>query len=568
MIRIFISIAILFAAVVAFDWLGGVPVSIEVVWPGGGAAPPLRVVIVALIVVVAVAMLLWRLVGGLFGAPGGIRRYVAGRRRDRGYQALSRGMIAVGSGDYRLARREAGEAQRLLPHEPLMMLLSAQAAQLEGRGGDARSAFNRMLANPETRLLGLRGLFIEATRAGELAVARQYAAEAHKLQPGLPWAGTAMMEYLCADRDWAGALGILEAASVGRLVGKAESQRLRAVLLTARALEAEDGEPDKARTFALEAHKASPDFVPAAATAARVLGRQMDTRKAAKVIEAAWKANPHPELAAAYLHLRSGDSALDRLKRARMLEALKPHHVEGAIAVARAALDAREFSIARAELAKALRQAPTERVCLMMAELEEIESGDSGRVREWLGRAVRAPRDAAWTADGVVLERWQPISPVTGRLDAVEWRVPISNDGSVTELDGSDLAEQAALPYAPPATERDEEPEADEPETAVSGGVAPEETDAPPAEAPVPESAPASAPVASEPAPKDPVAKTPAGPVPGPTSKPAADEPSPAKADGGKREETRPPHFPPDDPGPANGHGLRQSLTPEPPFAK
>ena len=59
-----------------------------------------------------------------------------------------------------------------------------------------------------------------------------------------------------------------------------------------------------------------------------------------------------------------------------------------------------------------------------MAEIEEGEHGDLGRVREWLARAIRAPRDPAWVADGYVSDAWAPASPVTGRLDAFTWQVP------------------------------------------------------------------------------------------------------------------------------------------------
>ena len=114
MIRILLSVAALFLAVLAFDWLGGVPVAVSVIWPGGAAAPPLRVVVVALLVLAVVLTVVWKLASGLWRAPSGLRAYFAGRRRDRGYRALSRGMIAVGSGDYRLAQREAAEAHRYL----------------------------------------------------------------------------------------------------------------------------------------------------------------------------------------------------------------------------------------------------------------------------------------------------------------------------------------------------------------------------------------------------------------------------------------------------------------------
>jgi HemY protein len=65
-------------------------------------------------------------------------------------------------------------------------------------------------------------------------------------------------------------------------------------------------------------------------------------------------------------------------------------------------------------------------VALLMAALERAERNDEGRAREWVARALNAAPDPAWTADGYVSDRWLPVSPVTGRLDAFEWRVPLA----------------------------------------------------------------------------------------------------------------------------------------------
>ncbi|MFC6490410.1 heme biosynthesis protein HemY, partial [Nitratireductor sp. GCM10026969] len=81
----------------------------------------------------------------------------------------------------------------------------------------------------------------------------------------------------------------------------------------------------------------------------------------------------------------------------------------------------------------AVRLAPREGAFLLLADIEEAETGDQGRVRHWLAKAVRAPRDPAWVADGFVSERWMPASPVTGQLDAFEWRVPVERLGQVLE---------------------------------------------------------------------------------------------------------------------------------------
>ena len=111
--------------------------------------------------------------------------------------------------------------------------------------------------------------------------------------------------------------------------------------------------------------------------------------------------------------------------RVETLAAKAPGHIEGALAIARAAIDASEFTKAREALAPFI-AAPTQRVAMLMAEIERTEHGDSGRARAWTLRAVRALHDPAWTADGYVSDRWRPVSPVTGRLDAFQWQTPVA----------------------------------------------------------------------------------------------------------------------------------------------
>ena len=97
------------------------------------------------------------------------------RRREKGYAALSGGMVAVGSGDARAASRLAAEARKHLGDEPLTKLLRAQAAQLAGDRAAAAAAFRDMLEHAPTHALGLRGLHIEARRSGDHERALEYA---------------------------------------------------------------------------------------------------------------------------------------------------------------------------------------------------------------------------------------------------------------------------------------------------------------------------------------------------------------------------------------------------------
>ncbi|MGY2047478.1 heme biosynthesis HemY N-terminal domain-containing protein [Methylobacterium sp. JK268] len=439
-------LALLALAAYGAVWLADHPGAVTVTWGGYEVATSLNAALIGVLVLTVVLGFVWAFARGLLHLPRRMRVNSRERRRARGFQALSRGMVAVGSGDPASARRHAGEAERLLGAEPLALLLTAQAAQISGDRAGAERAFRRMTEAPETRVLGLRGLFLEARRQGDEATARAYANEAARLAPGVSWANEAVLEAQSADRDWGGALEtVSRRASLG-LSDKAAARRQRAVLLTASALELEAGDPERALAQGREAVRLAPDLVPAAAVTGRLLARRAELKKAARVVEAAWKANPHPDLARVYLDLRPGDSSRDRLARAETLARLSSWHPEARFAIARAALESREFGRARDVLQPLLAEAPTQRVYLLMAEIEETEHGrGSGRAREWLARATHAKRDPAWCADGIVSDRWAPISPVSGRLDAFVWQTP----PELLSHSDRDLPHETEAPEAP-----------------------------------------------------------------------------------------------------------------------
>src|SRR5262249_22993558 len=229
---------------------------------------------------------------------------------------------------------------------------------------------------------------------------------------------------------------------------------LRAGLLTARALAAQEHERERAKTLAIEATRLAPDLVPAAVLAGRLLAEPGEPRKAAKIVETAWRANPHPDLADAYAHVRISDSARDRLKRIQALVRHPEGHVEGALALARAALDARELGTARTALAP-LVAAPTQRVAMLMADLEEL-TGDPGRAREWMGRALHARPGPPRAPAGSVPARWMRVSRGSGGLDAFQWKVPVEEviaEGGMIEGHAP-----AAIATAPPPAPEPEPP--------------------------------------------------------------------------------------------------------------
>lgn len=448
MLRVIFFLA--FVAVLALGavWLADRPGEVAITWQGYRVETSVAVLIAAVAAVVTVLLLVWSLLRVILRSPDLIALFLSHRRGVRGYLAISRGLIAIGAGDAGTAQRFAQEAERIAPAEPLTLLLNAQSAQLAGDRAAAENSFRAMAARDDTKLLGLRGLYVEAQRRKDPVAARAYAEEAAQTAPSLGWAGQAALEFRCAAGDWAGAQAALDRNYKSGLIDRSQYRRQRAVLLTARALAAEDNDRDQARGLALDAVKLAPDLVPAAELAGRLLGEAGEAKRAGRIIETAWRASPHPDLADTYAHLRVSDTARDRLARVEALARKTPDQPEGALAVARAAIDANEFGAARAALQPLLRQ-PIRRVAELMAEIEQRETGDEGRVREWMTRALRAPRGPAWTADGIISDRWLPVSPANGRLDAFQWKAPPAEIASQTATIEADNA----LPPPVPAQE-------------------------------------------------------------------------------------------------------------------
>ena len=425
MIRVVLFLISVLVIAWGFAWVADRPGEIAITWLGYHIETSVMVAAFAVAALVLVILATWSIVRMILHSPEQVSLFLRHRRAIKGYLAISRGLIAVGAGDLRLARKSADEATRLSPADPLALLLTAQSAQMAGDNIAAERAFRDMSTRDDTKLFGLRGLYIEAQRRSDLNAARLAAEEAAKAQPGVAWAGLALLDYHCAAKDWSGALDALE--HMKSALERSDYRRKRAVLLVARAQALEDIDRDTSRLLVLESVKLAPDLVPAAALAGRRLSEAGDVRKARKILEAAWAINPHPDIAESYANVRLGDSARERLARMKKLAEKVPGQLEGALAVARAALDAREFATARAALAPYV-SAPTRRVATLMAEIEEADQGDQGRVREWMSRAMRASGDPAWTADGMVSEHWLPVAP-SGKLDGFEWKVPLAAIG-------------------------------------------------------------------------------------------------------------------------------------------
>ena len=423
MIKLILRFALLAAAAALFAWLADNPGSLTLVWKGKQITTSVVAGFALLLVVMAALAFLWSLWWRLWRSPRTLGGFLKDRRNRKAYESLSRGIIAAGAGDSAAAARHAAVAAKGLRNEPLVNVLAAQAAQLAGDRAGVKRIFEAMAKEPSTQALGLRGLFAEARQAGDIAAARRHAEQALRLNPRLAWASDAVLQLQSLSKDWSGAAATLAQRAKSALIAAPEANRKQAVMLAAQALALEDREPTQALDLATRALKREAGLVPAALVAARRHIANAAPRKAVKILREAWARNPHPDLAELYARHKPGDGPEARFEKLRDLTGNDPAHLEGAFALARGAAAAQRWDAARKLLEPYVVDRPEARLCALMAEIEEA-AGDKGRAREWLARAIVAPRDPMWVNDGVASTRWSPVSPVSGEIAGSEWKRP------------------------------------------------------------------------------------------------------------------------------------------------
>jgi HemY protein len=445
MIRLIVFLVIAVGLSLVATWFADHPGRVSLVWQGVQVETSVAVVVVAVLLFAVIVVILFELLRLLRRAPRQFGHRRRQRRTDRGYQALARGLVAAAAGDVAATKTLNRRAEKLLDHAPSTLLLSAQSAQLAGDDGAARQKFRQMLQHPETEFLGLRGLLAQAIKDRDTVSALQLAKRAYLRRPSTPWVLSTLFDLQTQAGLWTEALSTVEDMARNKQIDRPTATRRRAILHHQQAAEQRKlGHAHEALRLARKAHKLLPSLAPLAVQASELAEQTNQPRLARKVIEAGWRAEPHPELARAYLAQAAGQPPAERLKLAERLHQLAPDQVQADLVVAEQAIAAQEWRTARSALERARKRAPTASVYRLLAEVEQAE-GDGEKARAWLAKAVDAPPDPAWLcpATGEVRGRWSPFGP-DGRFDSLRWGSP----PKIVPL----LREDAEAQLIPPAT--------------------------------------------------------------------------------------------------------------------
>lgn len=426
-LRTLIWFAIAAVAMLVAVWVAERPGNVTVEWRGWRLDTSAGALLLGVAVLILLSVVLWLLYRWIMGAPGALLEGWGESRRRRGYRELTQGLAAVAAGDGVEAQRHAKRAEQLLAEPPLTLLLSAQAAQLNGDRDGANRAFKAMLQDEEMAFLGLRGLIAQALRDGNQQQALDYARRAFALRPQTPWVVHSLFDMQAQTGEWKAAQETLESGLRQKVVTADHARALRALLLVERSSACEnDGNDTQALAFARDAFALAPERIAVASQLAGLQTKTGDAKRAMKTLEKAWSLTPHPDLAELYIAASGERDPLKRVGIVRRLAAQKPDDMESHLALAQAALEAGLWGEARRYLDAAGGSNPSVRVCRLIAEVEERAQSDQAKVHEWLSRAAHAPSDKAWRCAACHAHHasWRSVCESCGAFGTLHWRAP------------------------------------------------------------------------------------------------------------------------------------------------
>ncbi|MGY9045917.1 MAG: heme biosynthesis HemY N-terminal domain-containing protein [Rhodobacterales bacterium] len=434
LIKIVIFVAIVAALTLGAGYLmessGGVQITVAGMEYTLG---PLQSVLAALALVVLV-WVLFKLVSLLIavlhvlnGDETALSRHFDRNRERKGYQALSEGLMALASGEGRVAMAKATKADRYLNKPELTDLITAQAAEMNGDRAKAEQVYKRLVQRDATRFVGVRGIMKQKLAQGDTDTALQLAERAFALKPKHEEVQDVLLKLQAQKADWVGARKTLNAKLKYGTMPRDVYKRRDAVLALSEAKDVLDsGKSIEAREAAIAANKSSPDLIPAACMAARGFIAEDRPKNAVRLLKKAWSVRPHPDLAAAFAEIVPNETPAERLKRFKNLTAIQPDHRETRLLLAELNLAAEDFPAARRAVGDLVEKEPDTRVLAIMAAVERGEGAPDAVVRGWLAKALTAPRGPQWVCDNCnnIHSEWTPVCTNCAAFDTLSWKSP------------------------------------------------------------------------------------------------------------------------------------------------
>ena len=351
------------------------------------------------------------------------------QNKEKGYNAFVSGMIALVNKDYKRAILESKKISNHLDDNPsLALLLKSEIFKVEKKYDELSVVYEDMSKNKHTENLGYRGMMEQYLRAQDYHHAFIYGERLFNNNPFIEKIYDTLVSIIAKTNNWQQLLIISDRAFSKKIIDKKVYEENKSIGFFEIAKIKQLSEIEESLKYMQKALKLRKNFPPYIKLYINLLIQNKNYNLAKKSIKKAWNELPHAEYKESILSL-AAHFEIEMLELVKYIAGTSYKSEETIILMVEAFIESKKWDDARNQIKDLLDVRPKKEVCLLMAKIEEGDSGDVQKINAWIQRAKDGAANNIWicTISKKSQQTWSSVSEA-GYFNSLEWRQPIMLD--------------------------------------------------------------------------------------------------------------------------------------------
>lgn len=351
------------------------------------------------------------------------------QNKEKGYNAFVSGMIALANKDYKRAILESKKISNHLDDNPsLALLLKSEIFKVEKKYDELSVVYEDMSKNKHTENLGYRGMMEQYLRAQDYHHAFIYGERLFNNNPFIEKIYDTLVSIIAKTNNWQQLLIISDRAFSKKIIDKKVYEENKSIGFFEIAKIKQLSEIEESLKYMQKALKFRKNFPPYIKLYINLLIQNKNYNLAKKSIKKAWNELPHAEYKESILSL-AAHLEIEMSELVKYIAGTSYKNEESTILMVEAFVESKKWDDARNQIKDLLDVRPKKEVCLLMAKIEEGDSGDVQKINAWTQRAKDGAANNIWicTISKKSQQTWSSVSEA-GYFNSLEWRQPIMLD--------------------------------------------------------------------------------------------------------------------------------------------
>ena len=351
------------------------------------------------------------------------------QNKEKGYNAFVSGMIALANKDYKRAILESKKISNHLDDNPsLALLLKSEIFKVEKKYDELSVVYEDMSKNKHTENLGYRGMMEQYLRVQDYHHAFIYGERLFNNNPFIEKIYDTLVSIIAKTNNWQQLLIISDRAFSKKIIDKKVYEENKSIGFFEIAKIKQLSEIEESLKYMQKAIKLRKNFPPYIKLYINLLIQNKNYNLAKKSIKKAWNELPHAEYKESILSL-AAHLEIEMLELVEYIAGTSYKNEESIILMVEAFVESKKWDDARNQIKDLLDVRPKKEVCLLMAKIEEGDSGDVQKINAWTQRAKDGAANNIWicTISKKSQQTWSSVSEA-GYFNSLEWRQPIMLD--------------------------------------------------------------------------------------------------------------------------------------------